>query len=124
MNKVVEAVDFLLDHFDIERTLDNNNQMLLFMECVAIYAERSRAYGQVWKQYGALSNLLSVARKTDRLMAVWWTEEEEAYKDGAAVPRLHKDNLDDAFDLINYAAFFIRNARAANFTGTTPKRPE
>lgn len=98
----------------IDVTDDNREQLRVCLEAVRTYSERTQTYGQVWRQYGALSNLLSSARKVDRLMEGWW-------HDGA--PPLHKDGLDDAIDLINYTVFFMRNAREANFVGDRPKRP-
>ena len=85
---------------------------------VRLMAERTTAYGLVWKQYGALSNLLSAARKIDRLMNIWWFATEDQ------PPALHKDALDDAMDAINYLGFFIQNAREGNILGTAPKRPD
>ena len=82
-----------------------------------LHLQRTEAYGEVWKQYGALSNLLSAARKIDRLMNVWW-------RNDGSIPALHKDVLDDAYDAINYITFFIRNAQNGNIAGSVPSRPE
>lgn len=115
----------VFDHLEIEMTFDNVAQFMIFMEALKLYNDRTRSYGQAWQQYGAMSNLLNIARKTDRLMEVWWTKEAEVLADdGRVKPLLHKDNLDDAMDLLNYDAFFIRNARAANIFGEIPQRPE
>lgn len=115
---VRNAGQFLQDN-GINPSPENCDQLKVFLEALEIYDSRTSAYGQVWKQYGALSNLLSVARKTDRLMEYWWHDQ-----DMVEVPLLHKDSLDDAIDLINYTIFFIRNARVANITGDRPKRPD
>jgi hypothetical protein len=121
MAEVVAAVNVVLEHFGIDSTADNNWQLLTCLEAVKVYSDRTRAYGQVWQQYGALANLLNAARKADRLMAVWWTEEEEYVGNGQ--PVLHKDAMDDAIDLINYTVFFMRAARAGNLMGQVPQRP-
>lgn len=105
----------MLEGNGIQPTEENAMQLIVFLQALRTYDSRTSAYGQVWKQYGALSNLLSVARKTDRIMSSWWHEEGEK-------PVLHKDNLDDAIDLLNYTAFFIRNAREGNLTGEQPER--
>jgi len=89
----------------------------VLLRAFGIHIERGNAYGDVWKNYGALANLLSAARKIDRLMNVWWRE------DTTDVPMLHKDLLDDAYDAINYLTFFIRNAQAGNIFGVEPQRP-
>lgn len=97
---------------------DNTEQLKVMVQALAIYDGRRAAYGEVWRNYGALSNLLSMARKTDRLMESWW------HGDTNSPPALHKDGLDDAFDQLNYTCFFIRNARVGNITGTAPERPD
>jgi hypothetical protein len=85
------------------------------VEALRIYNSREQSYGSVWRQYGALSNLLSVARKVDRLMHAWWHQPDGPYT--------HKDSLDDAYDGINYVCFFIRNVLDGNMTGSAPERP-
>jgi hypothetical protein len=113
-----QAIRELLAAFGMDDTDQNVHQVLVLLEALQVYDQRSQHYGQSWKNYGALSNLLSSARKVDRLMEVWWDA------DADAPPVLHKDGLDDAIDLINYTVFFIRNARAGNLTGVRPVRPE
>ena len=51
-------------------------------------------------------------------METWWQAPS-----GLHVPTIHKDSLDDAFDMINYATFFIRNVREGNISGRRPMRP-
>jgi hypothetical protein len=104
-----------LEAIGLPPTKESVAQLEVFAEALRIFASRNAAYGDVWKQYGALSNLLSVARKVDRLMHSWW--------EGKGAPAMHKDSLDDAIDNINYTAFFIRNAREGNITGSAPVRP-
>jgi len=99
----------------IEPTEDNLEQLGVMLDCVRIYDSRSKSYGQAWKQYGALTNLLSAARKVDRLMESWWHRGEGS---------LHKDGLDDAVDGINYFVFFMRMVRLGRITGSPPQRPE
>jgi hypothetical protein len=106
----------LLKAADCEPTEELKEHLLVFLQAVKICNDRTHAYGLVWRQYGALSNLLSAARKVDRLMQVWWFD-----PDGGQA--LHKDALDDAFDLLNYTCFFIQNARMGNIQGTPPRRP-
>lgn len=112
-----EALEVALRTLGAEPTDELMEQFGTLVEALQIYEDRSQSYGQVWRQYGALSNLLSVARKADRLMECWWHN-----PDGAKA--LTKDALDDAFDMINYATFFIRNEREGNLTGSAPERPD
>lgn len=93
-----------------------DGQLAVLMEAHAVYRQRSASYGAVWQHYGAQSNLLSAARKVDRLMEMWWHN-----PDGAKA--LQKDATDDAIDAINYLSFFVRNARDGNISGQAPERP-
>lgn len=120
MTEVVKAVRTLMEHFGIPCTLDNNLQLITMLEALTVYSSRTAAYGQAWQQYGAMANLLSVARKTDRLMSLWFTDGDAVLYDE---PVVHKDAMDDALDLLNYTVFFMRCVRARNFTGAPPQRP-
>ncbi len=95
----------MLEHFEV------------FQRCMEVYDERREAYNDVWKNYGALSNLLQAARKVDRLMEIFWFNEGD-------IPALHKDVIDDALDGINYLTFFVRNATSGNIVGEQVNRPE
>lgn len=112
------AIQQMLELHGIAYNEETSAHMRLMLECVRVYDSRAKSYGEVWKQYGALSNLLSVARKVDRLMGSWW------FRGKGVTPALHKDSLDDAVDLVNYALFFMRNAVSGNLVGHKPERPE
>lgn len=101
------ATDGFLSIHDLEPTETMNAQLAIFINALTIFDSR-KIYGDIWQRYGSLSNLLNVARKVDRLMQVLW------YGNGTVT---HKDALDDAYDLINYAAFFIRNQGVGNERG-------
>jgi hypothetical protein len=118
----MEHARALFAMYGVDFNADNVTHFGVLMQALQTYDQRSRVYGQAWQQYGALANLLQVARKADRLMAVWWTEEEEYVGKGKA-SAMHKDALDDALDLLNYCVFFMRLARAGDLTGSTPERP-
>lgn len=102
-----EAAVAFLESLDIEPTSDMITQLNVLAEALQIHETR-KSYGDIWRKYGALSNLLSVARKADRLMQIFWHGPGEL---------THKDSVDDAYDLINYAAFFIRNYTDGNMKG-------
>jgi hypothetical protein len=96
-----------------EHTSTDVKQLVELERCFEIYQERSAKYGEVWKQYGAINNLVRAATKVDRLMEQWWFD-----------PPPHDYDLDDAYDAINYLIFFIRNVKEINFTGERPVRPD
>lgn len=102
-----------------------------------VYVERNGKYKGVWRQYGALANLVRAAQKVDRLMSVWWHEVQpecnrpehqdghhgpDCFLEATRVP-LDSEDLDDALDAINHLLFFVRCAREGNLFGTPPERP-
>jgi len=108
----------LLEAFGIEPNEEVQEQLMVFLTALRLFDERNRVYRNVWETYGALSNLLRSATKVDRAMEIWWHDQGDNGN-----PLLHKDNLDDAFDALNYLVFFIRCVRAGNITGSTRARP-
>lgn len=100
---IPDASEDLIQHFSV------------FVGAMKIHAERSQAYGSAWRNYGAMSNLLSMARKIDRLMEVHWFGQQKIV--------FHKDELDDALDVLNYTVFFMRNIVADNHFGNPQERP-
>jgi len=109
------AWDFLT-RAGLDPTEELVEQLRVFCDALRVYDDRTASYGQVWEQYGAVANLINAARKVDRLMECWWHN-----PDGAKA--LAKDGLDDAIDLLNYTAFFVRLAREGSITGEAPYRP-
>ncbi len=119
--EVIRASQVLLKFFGIRDTYETIQQLLIMLKALQVYDGRSESYGQVWKQYGPLSPLLSAARKVDRLMSIWWHKSEEHVGKAAKEVR-HKDAMDDAIDAINYLVFFLRTKTGPAF-GKAPKRP-
>lgn len=110
-------LEVALERLGINPTPEVLEQLEVFLKALAIYDERSAPYGDVWKQYGALNNLVRGATKVDRLMEVWWHN-----PDGGKA--LGKDGLDDAYDALNYMAFFARLVVQGNVSGSGPERRE
>lgn len=75
-------------------------QLKAFEEALKVHKDRTNSYGTIWKEYGSRSPLLSAAKKMGRLMKIFW------YGNGHFIDG--KPQLDDAVDLLNYTAFFIR----------------
>lgn len=82
-------------------------QARVFAKCLAINAERNMRYKDLWTDYGWKGSLLHVGSKAARLRRIFW--------DRADV-REDEDH-DDAYDLINYTAFFVRLREDRNETG-------
>ena len=89
-------------------------QVAVFAECMIIFAERNRRYGDSWKRYGWMDNLFHMRSKFLRITKAYW---EGTRSMGPGFSE-NSDNLDDAYDLLNYGAFFIRNVQANNERGT------
>lgn len=101
-----EMHTILLDR-GIEDTDDVRRQLLVMIEALRIYSEREEKYAGAWKEYGALNNLVRLSTKVKRLTNRYWKHHVEADPD---------PDLDDAYDAINYAVFFIRQAKEGQWT--------
>jgi hypothetical protein len=85
-------------------------QMDVFMKAMLIYYERQEEHGDaVWQASGWKGMLVDMRKKLDRLWFKYWGE----------VPT-NEVNLDSAYDLLNYTAFFIRQVEANNPDGKWP----
>ena len=69
------------------------DQFKVYMEALDIYVEREATHGGLWKESGAADTAFHLKSKALRISN-------------------NLDNLDDALDAINYAAFTVRNVRA------------
>lgn len=90
---------------------DPSEEMLqqfgVVMGSISVFDQKDRIYGSAWKRLGALNNLTRMATKVERLLEQFWHNSSDV----PAVP-----DLDDAYDLINYSAFFIRQASSGEWT--------
>jgi hypothetical protein len=111
-----ESMEELLEACGIEQNEETEQQLLVFLTALKLFDNRNRTYRNIWETYGALSNLLRAATKVDREMEIWWHSPELDCLQ-------HKEALDDAFDALNYLAFFIRCVRSGNITGSKRPRP-
>lgn len=103
------SIDEALEALELEPTEFNKGQITVFATCLHITSERNRNYGDLWKRYGWLGNLMHVQSKCARLVKMFWEDQK--------TPQADSSDLDDAYDLINYVAFFIRNAAEYNERG-------
>ena len=84
--------------------------MLVFWEALQIYRARHGRYGDAWTRYGWLDSLFHIRNKTTRMDFEFYHHPPEDHAEALA-------RLDNPLDLINYAAFFIRNVRNDNERG-------
>jgi hypothetical protein len=84
----------------IEPTESNGEQFGVFLEALRIHEERNRRYQDVWTESGWKGALFDIKKKAGRLWRQFMVGKET---EGA--------DIDDAYDLINFAGFFIRGYR-------------
>lgn len=80
-------------------------QAMIFARCLELYHDRDSRYTGLWKVRGWLGSLFQMDHKMARLMRIFWENEAT------------DEDPDDAYDLINYSAFFLRNHAAGNRNG-------
>lgn len=77
---------------------DDWEQFEVYLDAYGVYLERNARYTNLWRQYGARDTAHHCRSKALRVGA-------ELSKDKAS----DDYDLDDAYDLINYSVFTIRN---------------
>jgi hypothetical protein len=83
-----------------EPSPSNIEQMQVYLDAFDVFLERNSRYEDLWRDYGWMDNLTHVRSKALRLVRKFWRNN---------APEANDNMLDDAVDLINYTAFFIRN---------------
>lgn len=86
----------VLEVLGVEDNETNNEQMCVMLEAFAVFLERQEDYEDLWAESGSANNLLQAQSKVARM--------------GVAKARL-ETKTDSGLDLINYAAFYVRNVR-------------
>lgn len=77
----------------------------IFGHCASIFVARNRQRGNNFKHFGWRDSLHHMRSKLSRILQMFTTEGRER-------------DLDDAYDEINYTAFFIMNVEDGNENGT------
>lgn len=95
----VEEAARVVEALEVTPTETNITQMHVMLEAYCLFLKRNEEYEDLWEDYGWVDNLTHIRSKTMRLVRKFWREEPQ---DGAK-------GIDDAYDLVNYGIFFIRN---------------
>jgi hypothetical protein len=98
----------------VPETDAEKDQLEVLLEALRIYAERNEHYKDNWTRMGWRGMLVRVQERAERLWDSLWDHQTEL-TDSFLPARDGK--LDDALDLINFAAFTIRGVRAGNRDG-------
>jgi hypothetical protein len=92
-----DRLSMVLDLLGYSERDDVRLQLGVLLRALDIYAERNIRYHDNWRRSGWRGVLVRIRERTDRLWDVWWERSQRSAQDA-----------DDALDLINFAAFFIR----------------
>lgn len=88
-----EARNYLY-YLGLPVTDTNVMQLQVFSEALKTFHSRDAKYGGLWEQYPAEMHAMHCQSKLSRMQVI------------------QDEDLDDAVDLLNYAAFFIRTKRS------------
>jgi hypothetical protein len=87
-------------------------QAVVFLEALKVYAERK--YNDNWVRFGWRGCLFRLRERVERLWDNLW----DATPPPTDFTKWCGENLDDAIDMINFAAFFVRAVRENNRDGS------
>ncbi len=107
-----EAQEFLKS-IGVEPTPSALRQLSVFARCLQIFNSRNQRYNDLWSSRGYKGSLFQMDHKMARVWEIFWDSEQAPTQIGDEF----EENTDDVFDLINYCAFFLRNAQDQNASG-------
>lgn len=89
-------------------------QFRIFMEALKVYDQRNMKYKDNWKRMGWRGVLIRIRERAERLWDDLW--DAPGFPDDET-EGVEPNDVDDALDLINFAAFLVRGVRAGNRDG-------
>lgn len=101
----------------IEVTDEHVDQFTPMVRAFRIYIDREQRHQEVWRRSGWRGMLVDLRKKLDRLWGEWWNWDHDTSDERK---RPEQSDLDSALDIINYTAFFIRQAEDGNRDGVWP----
>lgn len=90
-----------LEELQMPDTVTNIEHMVVLLEAMQLYAERNNTYKDLWRVDGWMGLVHHIRHKSLRIHRLF-----SRHQDAEKMPK-----LDDAPDLINYTAMFIRMGR-------------
>lgn len=106
---------------NVEYTTDaEEDQLRVLLLAAEVYAERNVKYKDNWKRMGWRGMLVRVRERAERMWDDFWDQSEPDVNERILYP---PRDADDAIDLINFAAFFVRAVREGNRDGSWWGRP-
>lgn len=90
-------IDKFLEAHNIEAKPTMRAQMSILMQAMSIFQDRERTRQEVWKEYGPADKAMHIRSKAARIAKITELDDVD-----------NRDGVDEALDLINYAAFYVR----------------
>lgn len=109
---ISHVVDVIIDALDLPASVDSADQVTTMLRALEIYGKKDRLYGSAWKRLGALNNLTRMSTKVERLLEMYWHQDNHRLSAESSVVV----DLDDAYDLLNYSCFFVAQASKGQWT--------
>lgn len=114
MTDQIREMLVILDHDPEDQALQE--QLAIFVQALGVYAQRNAHYKDNFVRMGWRGQLIRVRERAERLWDAFW--DAPALLETGADSIKRDELLDDAYDLINFAAFLIRLVRSGNRDGT------
>jgi hypothetical protein len=87
------------------------NQIAVILDALLVYAERNPKYKDNWRRMGWRGCLIRIRERAERLWDEFWDAETLDLDKLMSGERTPPRDVDDALDLINFAAFMVRALR-------------
>jgi hypothetical protein len=87
--------------------------LYVLLQALRTYSIKDQTHKGLWRYFGAIDSAHQARAKATRTynISIQLLRNPDSFRAG------HKDPMDDAIDLINYAAFFIRNVSEGRYGG-------
>ncbi len=101
-----EPVKEIFDYYNIDWNDSNREQFAIFLQALQLFNERNKRYRDQWKETGWRGALYDIVKKGRRLFT--------QFRLATAAPEATDD---DAWDMINFCAFYLRAKQDGNEWG-------
>lgn len=96
---------------DADKPLHLRRHKAIMERALAIMVERDPKYHDSWKNYGWRGAMFNLRRKSERVWRYWFDRTPEREDS-------HSEQLDDLYDVINYATMAVQCIEDSNRDGT------
>jgi hypothetical protein len=96
---------------------DEADHVLVLLEAAEIFSDRNAKYKDNWRRQGWRGPLYDLRRKVERVWDHLWDAEPTPLREGIDPVSLATHDVDDALDIVNYAAILVRAVREGDRDG-------